>query len=159
MVSGLSAGNDRHYLVKTSIGFRDLTGVKPDYGTLIKKAGYTLLTGVMGSVILVVFLSTVMRFDNLGYVAPWAIGFNAAMVGYGLVEKTRDSLAKKHLWAGIAGCVMGLTAFAALNAVFMYFTGILAFGLVDLVIYLGICLVFAELGAILAIKYFKLEVR
>ena len=135
-----------------------MTNVKSDSSGLVKKAAYILLTGVMGSVILVVFLSTLMRFESLGYVAPWAIGFNAAMVGYGLVEKTRDSLGRRHLWAGVLGCVMGLMAFAALNAVFMYFTGILAFGLVDLVIYLGICLVFAELGALLAIKYFKLEV-
>ena len=137
----------------------DLTAEKSDNAVLVKKAAYTLLTGVLGSVILVVFLSTLMRFENLGYVAPWAVGFNAAMVGFGLVERTRGDLARKRLWAGILGCVMGLTAFVALNAVFGYFTGILAFGLVDLIIYLGVCLVFAELGALLAIKYFKLEVE
>ena len=137
----------------------DLTAEKSDNAVLVKKAAYTLLTGVLGSVILVVFLSTLMRFETLGYAAPWAVGFNAAMVGFGLVERTRGGLARKHFWAGILGCVMGLTAFVALNVVFGYFTGILAFGLVDLVIYLGVCLVFAELGALLAIKYFKLEVE
>ncbi len=124
---------------------------------LLKKSGQAILVSVGGCVVLVLFFSTFMQLDALIKIVPLFIAFNAAMAGYSLVERTRQAITRKHLAAVAAGFLTGLASFAVLNVIYLVMMGGYVFDLVDLLIFAGIGVAFGEMGALLAIKYFRLK--
>ena len=125
---------------------------------VLKKATYAVLSGVVGCMLLVVFFSALMRLETLVTVVPWIMAFNAAMVGYGLLDQLRERLPRPRLGGAAAGLATGLLSYAALNLLSLYGVGFMIFGLLYLLIFAGVGIAFGFLGAILAVKYFKLKV-
>ena len=116
-----------------------------------------ILIGAGGTLIILMFLTTILPLSKAFNFIPWLIGFNTAMTGYSLVEKTRDSLKYRHIVSIGAGILNALIIAGILIALSVYTLGANLFGLVDLLIFFIIGAVCSEFGAWLAVKYFKLN--
>ncbi len=129
------------------------TGKSP---SLLNKAAYSILYGVLGNLVIFLFLTTFLRLHEIARFIPWIIAFNAISTGYSLLEKTRDRLRHKQKSAIGAGILNVLISYLVLNFIYVYFVGEFIFGGSDLAHFLVIGVICSELGALLAIKYFKL---
>ncbi len=124
---------------------------------LFGKVAYSICEGVLGT-ILIFFLSTALFPLSLAVkIVPWAIGFNSAVTGYSLLNRTQDLFSHKFTYALVAGAVKVLITWIVLNIMFLYRTdGCIFYGL-DLILFLIIGMPFSGLGALLAIKYSKIK--
>jgi hypothetical protein len=125
------------------------------YRQMVNFFGATL-TGIVGVVLLVIFCAGLIRIGTINRLLPFIIGFNAALTGYNLVRRADDRLKYKRMWSVAAGIIMTIGAVLILNIVSRYYTGGDIIDIVDLLILILIAGVFGFLGAILAIRYFKL---
>lgn len=119
------------------------------------KAAYCILTGVLGAVVLVMFLTVFMEPYRVVSFIPWIIAFNAAITGYSLIEKVNNALKYKHLSSICAGILNAIITYFILSIIFFYLFGENPFTKWDFVLFLAIGIICSELGALLAIKYFK----
>jgi hypothetical protein len=123
---------------------------------LLGKATYSILAGVIGTVLIVLFLTTFLHSHETVKFIPWIIAFNTAVTGYSLLNKTRHHFKYKQIASIGAGTLNVIITYGILTLLFFYSEGEYPFNSLDLIIYLIIGIVCSELGAILAIKYFKL---
>ena len=114
------------------------------------------LIGIVGVVLLVVFCAGLTRIGTINRLLPFIIGFNAALTGYNLVRRKDGRLKYKRMWSVAAGIMMAIGAVLILNIVSRYYTGGDIVYIADLLILVLIAGIFSFLGAILAIRYFKL---
>jgi TRAP-type C4-dicarboxylate transport system permease small subunit len=114
------------------------------------------LIGIVGVVLLVIFCAGLIRIGTIDKLLPFIIGFNAALTGYNLVRRADGRLKYKRMWGVAAGIMMAIGAVAILNIVSRYYTGGDIVYIADLLILVLIAGVFSFLGAILAIRYYKL---
>ena len=114
------------------------------------------LIGIVGVVLLVVFCAGLIRVGTIDKLLPFIIGFNAALTGYNLVRRADGRLKYKRMRCVAAGIMMAIGAVLILNIVSHHFTGGDIVYIADLLILVLIAGVFSFLGAILAIRYFKL---
>lgn len=123
----------------------------------IGKIAYSILAGVLGTVLIVLFLTTFMDIYKAARCAPWIMAFAAALTGYSLLDKTRDLLKHKQIAAVGAGILNIIITYSVLSFIFLYLTDEYLFNSWDLTLFLIIGIVFSYLGALLAIRYFKLR--
>jgi hypothetical protein len=116
-----------------------------------------VLMGVCGTIIVSMFLAAILPLSKVIVFIPWLIGFNTAMTGYSLIDKTRTSLRYGYVAAIGAGISNVLVTAGILIGFSVYFTGISLLSSVDLVIFLVIGAVCSQFGAWLAVKYHKLN--
>ena len=116
-----------------------------------------VLIGVCGTILVTMFLATFQPISKVVNFIPWLIGFNTAMTGYSLVEKTRDRIVHKHLWAVSAGLVNVVLTCGILTIFSFHFLAenLLGFSMILFLLIIGI--ICSELGARLAVKYLKLN--
>ncbi len=126
---------------------------------LLGKTAYCILTGIIGTVVLIIFLSVFIELYRIVPFVPWIIAFNTAMTGYSLIEKTRDTLKYKQISSISAGILNVLITCFLLSVFSFYLFDENLFSIWDFALFLGIGIVCSELGALLAIKYFKLKKR
>ena len=126
---------------------------------LMGKFSYSILAGVFGVAVLVVFLSVFIELYSVVPLVPWIIAFNTAMTGYSLIDKTRDTLKYKQACSISAGILNVIITCLLMSIFSLYFFGENLFSILDFAFYLIIGIVCSELGALLAIKYFKLNKR
>ena len=124
---------------------------------LLGKSTYCILIGVFGAVVLVMFLTVFMDLYRVVSFIPWIIAFNTAITGYSLIDKTRNVLKYKHLSSICAGILNVIITYFLLSIISFYLFGENLFTKWDLALFLVIGIVCSELGALLAIKYFKLK--
>jgi hypothetical protein len=116
-----------------------------------------VLIGVCGTILVAMFLATFLSIFKVVNLIPWLIGFNTAMTGFSLIEKTRDRILHKHLWAVVAGLVNVVLTCGILTIASFHFLAenLLGFGVILFLLIIGaVC---SELGARLAVKYLKLN--
>jgi hypothetical protein len=121
------------------------------------KCAYAVLVGVFGTILIALFLATFLHLSEVLRLVPFIIALNTALAGYTLVEKTRDQVRHKYLFSMGAGILTVLIAYAILAVMLSYWLGESFLGPLDLLIFLVIGVVCSELGAFLAVKYFKLN--
>jgi hypothetical protein len=121
------------------------------------KFAYAVLVGVLGTMLIALFLATFLHLSEILRLVPFIIGLNTAVAGYTLLEKTRDQVRRKYLLSMGAGISTVLLAFAILSLMLSYWLGESFLRPLDLLIFLVIGVVCSELGALLAVKYFKLN--
>lgn len=124
---------------------------------MLGKVVYSILMGVFGTVLLVLFLSFLIETVQVLKFIPWIIAFNSAMTGYSLLDKTRDQLKRKEISSICAGVVNVTLSFVILNLIFTFSWGEFLLTRWDFLLFLilgGAC---SELGTVLAIKYFNLR--
>ena len=125
--------------------------------TLLGKFAYSIFIGVFGTILLFLFSNTFFNvFEALRFI-PWIIALNAAITGYSLLDKTKDLLTHKHIWSIGAGILNVIITYVILTLLCVYLVGESLFDTRDLILFLIIGIVCSELGALLAIKYFKLR--
>ena len=124
---------------------------------LLGKFAYCILTGIFGTAVLVMFLAVLMELYRIVSFIPWIIAFNTAITGYSLIDKTRDTLKYKQIYSISAGTLNVIITYFILSIVSFYLFGENLFTKLDLALFLVIGIVCSELGALLAIKYFKLK--
>lgn len=124
---------------------------------LLGKFAYSILAGVFGVAVLAMFLAVFMELYRVVPFVPWIIAFNTAMTGYSLIDKTRDTLKYKQVSSIGAGILNVIITCLLLSIFSLYFFGENLFSIWDFALFLIIGIVCSELGALLAIKYFKLK--
>ena len=125
--------------------------------SLLGKAAYSILTGIFGTAVLIAFLTVFMELYRIVSFVPWIIAFNTAMTGYSLLDKTRDTLKYKQISSISAGVLNVIITYFLLSLLSFYFFDENLFSIRDFALFLVIGVVCSELGALLAIKYFKLN--
>lgn len=118
---------------------------------------YSVSIGVVGAIILVGFLSNLMTAAAIETLLPLIIGFNTALTGYNVIEKTRDSFLHKRLVSMAAGLAVVLLATVGLNLLFRKLAGINLIGMGRLSLLLIVGMVTSGLGGVLAVRYLKLS--
>ena len=124
---------------------------------LLGKIAYCILTGIFGTAVLIAFLSVFMELYSVVSFIPWIIAFNTAMTGYSLLDKTRGTLKYKQISSIGAGVLNVIITYFLLILLSFYFFDENLFSIKDFALFLVIGVVCSELGALLAIKYFKLK--
>ena len=121
--------------------------------SMMGKTVYVLAVGVMGTLLVTLFLLTFLHpFEAVRFV-PWIFGFTSALTGYNLIQKTGDHIRNKGLFCLGTGLASAILVFFLLNLLFLYFTSTTVFALGDLLLCSGIGMLFCGLGALLALKY------
>ena len=120
---------------------------------VIGQAAYGVFIGVVGTVILVLFLSGIMSLDTLLAVIPWIVGFNAAVGGYTLVERLTGRLSRERLWGAAAGLAVSALSAVVINLAAVRYTGGCILYSADLGILLPLGAGLGWLGAVLSGKY------
>ena len=124
---------------------------------LLGKFAYSILAGVFGVAVLAMFLAVFMELYRVVPFVPWIIAFNTAMTGYSLIDKTRDTLKYKQVSSISAGILNVIITYFLLSLSSFYLFNENLFSIWDFALFLIIGIVCSELGALLAIKYFKLK--
>ncbi len=125
--------------------------------TRFGKVFFSILAGSIGAVILVLFLSGMTLSAGVGNILPVIIGFNTALTGYMVLEKTRDSFKYKRVISIGSGVAMVLATAAFLNIMYFRGVGVFLISMQELATLLFVGIVTSGLGGMLAIKYFNLK--
>jgi len=124
--------------------------------TRFSKMLMSVLAGSIGTIILTVFLTGMSFQATIGNLLPVLIGFNAALSGYMVLEKTRKAFKYKRLAATCTGALMVSVTVYLLNILFIRGAGFYLIDLGEFITLFGVGVVTSLLGGMLAIKYFKL---
>jgi hypothetical protein len=124
---------------------------------LLGKVAYSILAGALGTILIVLFLTTFLNSHETVKFIPWIIAFNTAVTGYSLLNKTRHHFKHKQISSIGAGILNVIISYTALNFLFFYSEGEYLLGMRDLILYLIIGIICSALGALLAIKYLNLK--
>jgi len=123
----------------------------------VKTIAYPIIVGIIGSLVLVGFFTSLMSFDTIEKLLPYIIGFNAALTGYNLTKKADNSLNFKRIYAISSGVLMVIITAVILNLVMLHLMGGYLIYLTDAIFLLIIGGVSSGLGAILAMKYLNMN--
>lgn len=132
-------------------------GLTKNNFSLPGKIAYSVLSGVFGAILIIMFLSTFLHIFSVLKFIPWVIALNTAITGYSLLDKTRNQLKHKQLSSISAGILNVIITYLILGLISVCLFDENLIGYRNLLLYLIIGIVCSELGAILAIKYFKLK--
>ena len=124
---------------------------------LFKKIAYSIIVGVLGSLLLVVFFTTLMSYGTIEKLLSWVIGFNAALTGYNLINRTNNRLKHERISAVGSGILMVIITVLFINIIFFNLMGFYPIYMNELIFLIAIGAVFSGLGAILANNFIKLK--
>lgn len=124
---------------------------------LAAKVAYAVISGVCGTLVLIIFFLLFIDVFRLLKFVPWMIAFNTAMTGYSLIDKNRGRITRKHLAAVCAGLVNVAITCGLLRSLSIYFLGENLLGLEMFFFLLLMGAVCSDLGALLAAKYFRIR--
>jgi hypothetical protein len=114
------------------------------------------LIGIFGAVLLVIFFAGLLPIGSIKKLLPFIIGFNGALTGYNLISRAKNHLKFQRMWSAVSGIIMAAGVALILNIAGRYYTGGDIVNIANFLILVFIAGVFSFLGAILAIRYFKL---
>jgi hypothetical protein len=116
-----------------------------------------IAVGIVGVVILAGFLAFLLPLRAVVMLFPLIVGFNTALTGYGVIDRTRGVYRHKRMIATGAGVGVALLATVATNLLFWQTAGVAPIGAAKLWVLLPVGIFTSWLGCALAIKYFKLH--
>ena len=123
----------------------------------VKTIAYPIIVGIIGSLVLVGFFTSLMSLDTIQKLLPYIIGFNAALTGYNLIKKRDNSLKFERIYAISSGVLMVIITAVILDMVVYHLMGGYLIYLTDTIFLIIIGGVSSGLGAILAIKYLNMN--
>ena len=123
----------------------------------VKTIVYSIIVGIIGSLVLVGFFASLMSLDTIEKFMPYIIGFNSALTGYNLIKNSDNSLKFKRIFAVSSGVMMVIIAAVILNMVMFHLMSSYLIYLTDAIFLIVIGGVLSGLGAILAIKYMAIS--
>jgi hypothetical protein len=122
-----------------------------------KKIAYSIMVGSLGSLLLVVFFTTLMSYGTIEKLLPWVIGFNAALTGYNLITRTNNHLKYERIFAVGSGILMVIITVLLINIIFFNLMGFYPIYMNELIFLIAIGAVLSGFGAILANNFIKLK--
>lgn len=122
-----------------------------------KKIAYSIIVGVLGSLLLVVFFTTLMSYGTIEKLLPWVIGFNAALTGYNMIKRTNNRINYKRISAVGSGILMVIITVVLINIIFFNLMGGYLIYINELIFLIAIGAIFSGLGAILAVNVINLK--
>ena len=75
----------------------------------------SLLSGIVGTLILTGFFSGIMSLDLLVFLFPIIVSFNAALSGFMLIQRNSDLFNRKKTMAAIVGMTVAIVSLIAVN--------------------------------------------
>jgi len=117
---------------------------------LFKKIAYSIIVGILGSLLLVGFFTTLMSYGTIEKLLPWVIGFNAALTGHNLINRTNNRLKYERIFAVGSGIAMVVISVVLINIIFFNLMGGYLVYMNELIFLIAIGAVLSGLGAILA---------
>lgn len=124
---------------------------------LLIKIAYSIIVGILGSLLLAVFFTTLMSYGTIEKLLPWVIGFNAALTGYNLINRTNNRLKHKRISAVGSGILMVIITVVLINIIFFNLMGFYPIYINELIFFITIGAVLSGFGAILANNFIKLK--
>jgi hypothetical protein len=124
---------------------------------VFKKIAYSIIVGSLGSLLLVVFFTTLMSYGTIEKLLPWVIGFNAALTGYNLIIMANNRLKYERISAVGSGILMAIITVMLIDIIFFNLMGFYPIYINELIFLIAIGAVFSGLGAILANNFIKLK--
>ena len=124
---------------------------------LLKKIAYSIIVGLLGSLLLVVFFTTLMSYDTIEKLLPWIIGFNAALTGYNLIKRTNNHLNYELISAVGSSILMVIITVVLINIIFFNLMGFYLIYINELIFLTAIGAVLSGLGVILAVNVINLK--
>ena len=123
----------------------------------IQAFAWSVLSGLIGTLILAGFFSTIMSLELLSLLLPLIMGINASISGYMLIERTESEIRRTNLSALAAGVLVAVFSFIAINGFCYKLNGFILISGLQALVAIGICAVGAWSGGVLAVKYRKLK--
>lgn len=123
----------------------------------ICRAAGSICAGIVGCMILMMFFTALMPVVSLSRLMPWIIGFNCALTGYMMLDKTGNSLRHKRAAAFFSGGLVVIPLYGVIFFIAPSISGFLTVTVAQLLWWLLVGVVFSGLGGILAIKYLNLN--
>lgn len=117
----------------------------------------SMLTGLIGSLLLVLFLTGLMPLGATVKYLPWIFAFNASLAGYTLLDRNPDKLRYKKLSGVGVGFLVAAPGCLLLNVLTFKMTGM---GLVEgseMIFFILIASLSGGFGAWLAIAYARIK--
>jgi hypothetical protein len=125
----------------------------------IQLFGWSILCGVMGTLILAGFFSGMMSLETLSLLLPLIVGGNAAISGYMLIERSEDEITWKKTMAAVVGMAVAMLSCVSINTlcfkagIFFLMSGYQALAATAVGILGGLS------GGVLAVKYRELKAQ
>jgi len=118
---------------------------------------WSVLSGVLGTLILSGFLFSIMRMQTLSILLPLVVGFNAAISGYMLVERYGEPINHKKTWGAIAGALVAVLTVTSVNMLAIRMVGLFLLSGTQCLAALLIGTGSGWSGGALAVKYRQLK--
>ena len=119
----------------------------------------SVFVSVVGIVIFSLFLTTFLRLGTVVKVLPVVVAFFSSMAAYYFIDKARDRAKRRSLLSILAGVTTSVVAFCVLNFIFRELVDAWVLGIFDFAVFVAVGAFFSEIGASVAIRYFKLQKR
>ena len=81
----------------------------------IQSFGWSMLSGIIGTLILSGFFSGIMSLETLSMLLPLIVGVNAAISGYMLIERAEDEIKRKKTMSAAVGMMVAFLSFVSVN--------------------------------------------
>ena len=121
--------------------------------------GWSLLSGIIGTLILAGFFSGIMSLETLSILLPMVVGLNAAISGYMLIERTEDEIKPKKTAAAAVGMMVAVLSFLSVNALCLQIAGFYLMSVSQVLVAVATGITGGWSGGVLAIKYRALQTQ
>lgn len=123
----------------------------------IQAFGWSVLSGIIGTLILAGFFASIMSLELLSMLFPVMVGVNASISGYMLIERGEDEIKRKNSMSAAAGLLVALLSVVAVNAICFKIGGFFLMSGSQALAAVAIGVIGGWSGGVLAEKYRKLK--
>ncbi len=119
--------------------------------------GWSLLSGIIGTLILAGFFSGIMSLELLSILLPLIAGANASISGYMLIERAENEFTRKNMASAAVGLFVALLSIIAANAICFKISGFFLLSGSQALVATAMGVIGGWSGGVLAVKYRKLK--
>jgi hypothetical protein len=125
----------------------------------IQNYAWSVLSGVIGTLILAGFFSMIMSLELLSVLLPMIVAVNASISGYMLVDRAEVDMTRKHSTAVAVGMAVAVLSFVSINAFCLRTGGFFLMSTAEALIAVALAGIGACAGSVLAVKYKALKAQ
>ena len=123
----------------------------------IQSFGWSMLSGIIGTLILSGFFSGIMSLETLSMLLPLIVGVNAAISGYMLIERAEDEIKRKKTMSAAVGMMVAFLSFVSVNTLCFQMGGFFLMSASQALVATIIGIIGGWSGGVLALKYKDLK--
>ena len=125
----------------------------------IQHVAWSVLSGVIGTLILAGFFSMIMSLDLLSVLLPMIVAVNASISGYMLIDRAEADMSRKHSRAVAVGMTLAVLSFVSINLFCMRIGGFFLMSTAQALMAVAFSGISAWAGSVLAVKYKALTMQ